>query len=136
MAPADRFEAYAAADVALAASGTVGLELALARLPCVVFYRTSPITAAIARRLIRVAHVSLINLVADSSVVPELIQEHATPHRLAEEANALLESPVRWRAQVEGLDAVARALGADDVVPSRRAGAAIAALLEKRPATA
>ncbi|MGL1423638.1 lipid-A-disaccharide synthase, partial [Vibrio parahaemolyticus] len=78
-----KFDAFAAADIALAASGTVALELALARTPHVVAYRVNPLTAAIARRLLTVRYVNLMNLVLDRPVVPELLQEHCNPPELA-----------------------------------------------------
>jgi lipid-A-disaccharide synthase len=129
-----RFDAYAHADVALAASGTVGLELALARLPTVVLYRTSPLTAALARRLIRVPHVSLLNLIAGREVVPELLQERCTGAEVAAAVGRLLDDATMWRAQVRELEAIAGALGAGGEAPSRRAAAAVAALLEPEPA--
>ncbi len=128
--PDRRFDAYARADLALAASGTVGLELALARLPTVVLYRTSPLTAALARRLIRVPYVSLLNLIAGRDVVPELLQERCTGAALAGAAAGLLDDEDAWRAQVRELDAIARALGAGGEPPSRRAAAAVAALVD------
>jgi lipid-A-disaccharide synthase len=131
--PERRFDAYAAADLALAASGTVGLELALARLPTVVLYRTSRLTAALARRLLRVPHVSLLNLVAGREVVPELLQERCRGAELAAAAGRLLDDAAAWRRQVDELDAVARALGAGGEPPSRRAAAAVAALFDTAP---
>jgi lipid-A-disaccharide synthase len=130
--PERRFDAYARADLALAASGTVGLELALARLPVVVLYRTSALTAALARRLIRVPHVSLLNIVAGREVVPELLQERCTGAELAAAAERLLADPDAWRAQVRELDAIASALGAGGAAPSERAAAAVAALFDTR----
>jgi lipid-A-disaccharide synthase len=127
--PDRRFDAYAAADLALAASGTVGLELALARLPTVVLYRTSALTAALARRLIRVRHVSLLNLVAGREVVPERLQERCTGAEIAATAAALLDRKDAWRTQVDELDAIAHALGAGGEPPSRRAASAIDAVL-------
>jgi lipid-A-disaccharide synthase len=130
--PARRFDAYARADLAFAASGTVGLELALARLPTVVLYRTNPLTAALARRLIRVPHVSLLNLIAGREVVPELLQEGCTGAGLAAAAARLLGDGRAWWAQVRELDLIARALGAGGAPPSRRAAAAVAALFDTR----
>jgi len=72
----------AAADAALAKSGTTTLEAALADVPMVVAYRTNPLTAWLARRLITVSWVSLVNLIVDREVVPELMQRAATPDRL------------------------------------------------------
>jgi lipid-A-disaccharide synthase len=129
--PAARFARYAEADLALAASGTVGLELALARLPTVVLYRTSWLTATLARRLIRVPYVSLVNLVAERLVVPELVQQAATPDGIAAAATLLLDDERAWREQVEALDAVALALGAGETRPSVRAAAEVAALLAR-----
>ena len=131
--PPRRFDAYARADLALAASGTVGLELALARLPTVVLYRTSRLTAALARRLIRVPHVSLLNLIAGREVVPELLQERCTGGDLAAVAGRLLDDRAAWHAQVDALDGIARALGAGGEAPSRRAAAAVAALFDTNP---
>lgn len=72
----------AAADAALAKSGTTTLETALADVPMVVAYRTNPLTAWLARRLITVSWVSLVNLIVGREVVPELMQRAATPARL------------------------------------------------------
>ena len=129
--PERRFACYAEADLALAASGTVGLELALARLPTIILYRTSFLTAAIVRRLVRVRYASLINLVADAPLVPEFLQERATPTALAEAATALLTDPRAWQAQVNALDGVAKALGAGTVPPSVRAAGEVMLLLDR-----
>lgn len=83
------------ADVAVATSGTVTLEAALCGLPTVIVYRTSPLTAWIARRLLRIAHIGLPNIVANKRIFPELLQEDVTPERMAEEALHLLEEPKR-----------------------------------------
>lgn len=99
------------ARAALVKSGTSTLEAALAGTPFVVAYRTHPATFAVARRLVRVQHVALANLVAGEEVVPELLQGAATPGALAEHLLPLLgETPARAR-QVEGLARVRGALG-------------------------
>lgn len=105
------YDFIAAADLLLAASGTVTLEAAILGTPMIVTYRVSPITARLARLLIRVPYASLVNLVAGREVVPELIQEQATPARLAREALALLENGHRLEAMRQDLEAVRRALG-------------------------
>lgn len=81
----------AAADAAIVKSGTATLEAALAGLPMVVAYRMHPVTHHVARRVVRVPHVGLVNLVARAPVVPELIQTAATGPRLAAAVVALLE---------------------------------------------
>ncbi len=89
---ADKHDAFAAAGAALTKSGTSTLELALAGVPMAVTYRVNPITAAIARRLIRVPHVAMVNLLAGSKIVPELLQQDCTPQRLADTLAELLTS--------------------------------------------
>jgi lipid-A-disaccharide synthase len=100
------------ARAALVKSGTSTLETALEGTPFVVAYRTHPVTFWLARRLVRVEHVALANLVAGRRVVPEVLQEEATPERLAELVLPLLDeaSPERAR-QIEGLARVKGALG-------------------------
>jgi len=100
------------ADAALVKSGTSTLEAALELTPFVVAYKTSPITWAIARRLVRVEHVALANLVAGERVVPEFLQRAANPETLAAALLPLfdLEGPERER-QLEGLSRIRGALG-------------------------
>jgi lipid-A-disaccharide synthase len=103
---ADKHDAFAAAGAALTKSGTSTLELALAGVPMAVTYRVNPITAAIARRLIRVPHVAMVNLLAGSRIVPELLQQDCTPQRLADTVAELLTSAAtacRQRAAFAGL---------------------------------
>ena len=81
----ERFDAFAASDAALAKSGTVTLELALAGVPMVVAYKVTATTAFLVRRMgVSVDHASLVNLLAGRMVVPEFIQEECTAPKLAE----------------------------------------------------
>lgn len=80
---AGRYDAFAAADAAMAASGTVGLELALAGVPHLVAYKVSAFSAWLARRLLKIRYVNLVNLTLDRAVVPELLQEACTGPALA-----------------------------------------------------
>ncbi len=118
---ADKFDAFAAADVALAASGTVALELALSRTPTVIAYRVNPLTAFAARRLIRVSHVALPNIIAGRTIMPEMVQDDCRPDRLAAALEGLIDDPAARRTQQEAADEVARLLGQGDEPPSRRA---------------
>jgi lipid-A-disaccharide synthase len=103
---------FAAADAALAKSGTTTLEAALADLPMVVAYRVHPATYAIARRLVSVPWISLVNLVAEAPVVEELVQNAVSAERLAETAAALLDpAHPRTQAQRAGLGRVRELLG-------------------------
>ena len=102
----------AQSSAALVKSGTGTLEAALEGTPFVTVYRTHRLTYAIARRMVRVPWISLPNLIAGEPVVPEILQDDATPERLAREILPLLDeaSPVRRR-MIEGLDRVRGALG-------------------------
>jgi lipid-A-disaccharide synthase len=91
-------DALAACDVALAASGTVTLEAALTHRPMVIAYRVAPLSATIARWLVRVPHIGLPNILCGEAVAPEFLQEDATPENLAQAvANLLADEPVRRR---------------------------------------
>jgi lipid-A-disaccharide synthase len=83
-------DALAHADVALAASGTVTVEAALLGAPMVTFYRVTPLSWFLGRRLVRVPFLTMVNLIAGRKIVPELMQDEATGERLAAEAAALL----------------------------------------------
>lgn len=85
------------ADSALVTSGTATLETALFHVPQVVLYKASPASIAIARMVIRVKFISLVNLIMDRLVVKELIQQDCTPPKIAEELSKLLDGAGRSR---------------------------------------
>jgi lipid-A-disaccharide synthase len=91
----ERYDAMAAANLALAASGTVSLELAISGLPSVISYRMSPVTVWLLRRMVKVKYANLVNIILGREAVPELIQEAATPDRLAEELLSILQNSSR-----------------------------------------
>jgi lipid-A-disaccharide synthase len=88
-------EVMASADVILMASGTAALEGLLLKKPMVVAYRMSPLTYAILSRMIKVPYVSLPNLLAGEALVPELLQEQATPKALVQALMEQLDQPER-----------------------------------------
>lgn len=90
-----RFRAVADSHLALCASGTATLETGLLGTPLVVVYRLAGWTYWLARLLVRLPHVALVNLVLGRRAVPELIQNEARPERIAEETERLLTSPER-----------------------------------------
>ena len=94
-------EALAAADVALVGSGTATLEAALFKTPMVITYRQSPITWALMKRMLYLPWIGLPNILAGEFLVDELVQEQATPERLAGALLALLEDATRRKRQVE-----------------------------------
>ena len=85
-----RYNAFAAASAALAASGTVSLELAMAGVPHLIAYRMNKLTAAIARRVLKIKYVNLINLLMDQPIIPELLQENCTPEKMTMTLRSLL----------------------------------------------
>ncbi|MFC1837360.1 lipid-A-disaccharide synthase [Thermodesulfobacteriota bacterium] len=86
----DRYETMAACDAAMAASGTLALELAILQVPMVVCYRVAFLTHLLAKPFVRVAFASLVNLIAQKEVVPELLQQKATPQNIFREILPLL----------------------------------------------
>jgi len=104
-------EVMRAADFLLAASGTVTLEAAILGTPMLITYRVGWLSYLLGRLLVRVRFVGLPNLVAEDSVVPELIQHKATPERLAAAALEILGSPERLARMRAALQEVRRRLG-------------------------
>jgi lipid-A-disaccharide synthase len=88
------YDALAAADCAIVASGTATVEAALLGTPMVVVYRVEPTTAFFLKRMIRTPFISMVNLIAERRVVPELMQDGFTPAAVEAEVRRLLESPV------------------------------------------
>ncbi len=103
-------EALAACDAVLIASGTATLEALLFKRPMVVAYKVAPLTYRILKRLVTSAYISLPNLLAERLLVPELIQDAATPEALAQLLAPLLEG---GEVQTEGFDVIHRALRRD-----------------------
>jgi lipid-A-disaccharide synthase len=105
VAEAEKWAAFRTARAALAASGTVTLELAVAGIPTVVAYKVALATELVYRAFVRVPTIVLANLVLDGNVMPQVIQRDATPERLAAELARLIGDTPERRAQ---LDAFAR----------------------------
>ncbi|MFV0321065.1 MAG: lipid-A-disaccharide synthase [Alphaproteobacteria bacterium] len=89
-AEGEKYDAFAASNVALAASGTVSLELAMAKVPMVIGYTMGKLTDTIAKRLVKVKYASLINILEDKPLIPEFIAEDCTPENLYNQLNKFL----------------------------------------------
>ncbi len=126
---AERYDAFAAAHAALTKSGTSTLELAMAGVPMAVTYRVNPLSAAIGRRLIKVPHVAMINLLAGHALVPELLQENCRPDKLAETLLGLLHNPDQADTQRAGFAQAIASLRAPEGTPSSAAAKAILSVL-------
>jgi len=129
---ADRHAAFAASRAALAASGSVTLELAAAGLPGVVAYRTSFVTATIARRLVRIPWAGLVNILAEAEAMPEFLQERCTPANLSDAVAPLLRGGPEHGAQTTAMAAVMARLRAVPETPSRAAARAVLDVLARR----
>jgi lipid-A-disaccharide synthase len=123
------YDALGAADLAIVSSGTATIEAALMNAPMIVVYRLAPLTAALARWLIRTPMFAMVNLIAGKPVVPELVQKDFTPQRVARETMRLLDSP-ESRAEIQqGLAEVRAKLGPPGAID--RAAEIIAAMLDQ-----
>ena len=129
---AAKYDAFAASRAALAASGTVALELALARVPMVVAYRVNPLTEALLDKLVHVRRYCLVNLLLDDPVVPELVRGDCNPERIAAELGTLIRDERVRSAHREGYDRAMRRLAAGGSSPSRNAADKILAIIAAR----
>jgi lipid-A-disaccharide synthase len=125
-------EAIAAADLAITKSGTVNLEIALLNVPQVVLYRVSPVTKWIARKLLKfdVSFISPPNLVVNKPIVPELLQEQATPENITQAALELLLNWERRQQTLADYQQMRSCLG--EVGVSDRAAQEILQLLQSK----
>jgi len=127
----EKFDAFAAGTAAIAASGTVALELALAGLPFVVAYKVSPISAFVATRFLGLAlnYACLVNILMDAPVVPEFLQDDCRPDLLAEAAHRLVTEPQARAVQVAAAAEAMRRLGQGGDGPGTRAADAVLAAI-------
>ncbi|MGE0716163.1 MAG: lipid-A-disaccharide synthase [Alphaproteobacteria bacterium] len=123
--PAEKRDAFAAATAALAASGTVTLELALARTPFVVTYLMNALTIWMIRRAKTVDYATIVNIVMGREIVPELLQEKCRPDLLARACLPLLTDEAAREAQRRDLAAAIGRLGMEGPPPSERAAAIV-----------
>lgn len=129
--PEEKMGAFDAADVSLAASGTVATELALSATPMVIGYRVGALTAAIARRMVKVRYATLVNIILDREVVPEFLQERCTAPNLARELVRLLTNHAARVEQVTASVAALKAMGQGDEPPSMRAAREILRIMKE-----
>jgi lipid-A-disaccharide synthase len=129
---ADKYRAFDAATAALAASGTVTTELALARTPLVAAYRMGWLTYRLMNPLITVKHMTLVDILLDRKAVPEFYQDDVRPEAMADALVPLLTDPHARAAQIAELDRATHLLGKDDESPSLRAARALLEFLDDR----
>jgi lipid-A-disaccharide synthase len=130
--PQAKYDAFAASRAALAASGSVALELAMARLPMVVGYRLSPLTETLLDRVLKVRQVNLVNLLLERPLVRELLRADCKPERLAAEVGLLVRDEQVRAAHLAGYDEAMRRLDAGGQSPSLRAADEVLAIVAAR----
>jgi lipid-A-disaccharide synthase len=120
----------ASSDAALTASGTATVQAALHDTPMVVVYRMTPLSFQLARRVVKVEAIGMVNLIAGEKIVPELVQDAFTAEAVAREAIDILTNPARAARIREGLASVRAKLGGSGA--SRRAAEAILRIVRSR----
>jgi lipid-A-disaccharide synthase len=124
-AEARKRAAFAAADAALAASGTVSLELAAAGTPMVIAYTANPVTGWIVMRMALIDTATLVNLVTDTRVVPEFFLGDCTPDKITPAVARLLDDPVAAAAQRQAGERTMQLLGRGGEPPGLRAARSV-----------
>jgi lipid-A-disaccharide synthase len=128
----DKFDCFAASAAALAASGTVSLELAIADAPHIIAYRVSPLTALFARRLIKTPYANLVNILLNRPLVPELLQEKCQPDKMADNMLKLLDNREIRAEQLRGFrEALIRIGLGDPETPSQKAADAVLSVINQ-----
>jgi lipid-A-disaccharide synthase len=125
----EKHDAFAASAAALTKSGTSTLELALAKVPMLVTYRVNPLTHLIAKQTVKIKYASIINLLLDREVIPELLQYDSRPDRLAAALHRLLTDPDAVAAQLAGCAEALAMLRPSDGTPSGSAAEVVLSML-------
>ena len=115
---AERYGAFKASSAAIAASGTVALELAMSHIPHIIAYKISPLTYLLAKNLVKIKYVNLTNIMLDRLVVPELLQNECTPQNIADHITDLLKHSSSYDEQMQGFNDVKQYLSNGNQTPS------------------
>lgn len=127
----EKYELYANTDIALASSGTVTTQLAMSGTPCVVAYKLSPVTFAIAGLLFRPKHISLVNISAGDSIIPEFMQTRVKPKNLVPALRAFLDDDEYRKVVSERLIQQTNIMRGKGGSASQRAAQAVLEILAK-----
>ena len=131
----EKYDAMKAATAALATSGTVSTELALAGAPMVIAYRIDGLSYALMKRLVTAKHVTLFNIAADERIAPEFIQHDATPDKLAKAVRRLLMDPDAAADQARRQSAALEQMGRDEADPAQLAADAVLRVIVAKAST-
>lgn len=120
-----KFDAFAASNAAIAASGTVALELAMAAVPYVTIYKMTLLSNLLARIIVKIKYVNLVNILLDKEVVPELLLEKCKPKLILTQLERSLNDDEFKSNQIINFETAIGLLGADSQAPSERAAHAV-----------
>lgn len=118
---ADRYGAFRASEAAIAASGTVALELAICDIPHIIAYKVSPFSAMLARRFLKIQFVNLSNILLGREIIPELLQERCVTGNIRNYISRLLAHDDLYEKQMDGFVKVRKILGQGEQTPSENA---------------
>lgn len=127
---ADRYGAFQASSAAIAASGTVALELAICHIPHIIAYKVAPLTYTLAKHLVKIKYVNLTNIMLNRPVVPELLQEKCTPQNIVHEILELLKNGSAYEKQMQGFTEVRQYLSCGNQTPSQNAADEVLRLIK------
>ncbi len=128
-----KWESFKACDVAIAASGTVALELSYAGIPHVCVYRMNPVTYLILRTMVKIKHAHLANILLNEEVVPEYIQGKCKPEEIAQKIIELYTNQQTRQAQLEKFKKVRELIGgSEEKKPSRKAAEFVLGIIEEK----
>lgn len=127
----ERHNAFQDADLAIAASGTVALELAIVDVPHIIAYKVPKITEWIARHCIHIQFVNLTNILLGREIVPELLQQDCNPDNIMAYIEQFLNKQSLYKRQMEGFEKLRQKLGMGEQTPSDNACKAIMELIAK-----
>jgi lipid-A-disaccharide synthase len=131
----EKYDAMKAATAALATSGTVSTELALAGAPMVIAYKIGGLSYQLMKRMVTAKHITLFNIAADQRIAPEFIQGEASPEKLADAVGRLLENPELAADQARRQTKALNLMGRGGANPSELAANAVLSVIKaKRPA--
>jgi lipid-A-disaccharide synthase len=110
----DGYEAMAYSDLVLSACGTANLETALLETPLISFYRISPLSYITGKKLVKIRHFSIVNIISGKEVIPELIQKDFNPESVFEKASQILDSPEIRNKMIADFKKIKQELGGQD----------------------
>lgn len=117
----ERYDAFKASSAAIAASGTVALELAICNIPHIIGYIVSPLTAFLAQKLLKIQFVNLSNILLGREIIPELLQERCKAGNICQYIEHLLNKDDLYEKQMKGFQKVREILGCGIQTPSQNA---------------